>query len=41
MFSSPGVTPRGLKHFAMSPTHPHRRQQPAFRRRNYRAKQPR
>jgi PAS domain S-box-containing protein len=27
LFSSGGVTPRDLKHFATSPTHPHRRQQ--------------
>jgi hypothetical protein len=25
MFSSGGVTPRGFKHFATSPTHPHAR----------------
>jgi hypothetical protein len=33
MFSSGGVTPRGFKHFATSPTHPHRRQQRTLKRR--------
>jgi hypothetical protein len=33
MFSSGGVTPPGFKHFATSPTHPHRRQQRTLKQR--------